>query len=81
MSPPSHQLPVWYGLHARLHHLPRARHDNQGEQPVAASLRDANKMIPGLVCVLNSRSLSAGVHAVCDCCGRGVAGRARPHVL
>ena len=30
MSPASHKLTLWHGLHTGLHHLPRASHDFQG---------------------------------------------------
>lgn len=36
MPPAPHQLTVRDGLHARLHHLPRAGDDHQGEEPPAA---------------------------------------------
>lgn len=48
MPPAPHQLPVRDGLHARLHHLPRAGHDHQGEEPPAALRSPRQVQVPVL---------------------------------
>lgn len=53
VSPPSYQLPVWYGLHSWLHNLPRARHDHQGKKSVSCRNRLVWKQLIIYVLMLN----------------------------